>query len=148
MNKDYNGFHVMDFEQTGRWWLRGCFVPTTEETGLIVLQHSKTLYPDVLNIGIVVGSDDVDAYEQLFNPSFDKTLGDSEILLRIATLLYESELLGLMRTTAIERGLRTLQIMGDRKFPFEDTLLNMFEDAGFSGENSLLHMDVNERNSR
>lgn len=136
----------MDFSETG-WWLRGLFVPTTDEMGLVVLQHHNTVYPDMLNIGVVIGSDEKNAYEQLFNTTFDRTLGESEVLLRMAILIDNGEIIRAAKDTALERGLNTMQIIGNKEFAFDSAILNMFRDAGFSGSDTVLHMDVHERNS-
>lgn len=141
----YNGFYTLDVAQTD-WWMRCCYIPSAHEVGLLVLQHSKLIYEDMLNVGLVIGADEKDAYRQLARPTFDRTLDDSDLLLRIETVLKEKDLLNVMRNTAAERELGKLQIIGDSRYAFDNKVLDLFKQIGFRGTDTTLHMEVNERN--
>lgn len=135
---NYDDFYTID-ELTNKGWRRDIFFPTTEEVGLLLLQDTSKY---VLDIGLVIGNDERDALNQVNYPSFDESLGDSEILRALSRLLKQDQLLPLMIHTAKERGKFALATKGNMELAFEKAVYDIFKSVGFTEEAGILKMDV------
>lgn len=149
----YNGFRTIDISQVD-WWLRGFYIPSVHELGFIVLQdHLDNQFPNTLNVGIVIGEDERDAYDQLFDPTFDRSIGESEVLITLEALMLAGDLPRVMRETTLERGKQYLRIAGEpNTYEFDKTVLSIFNYHGFGeksteGNLEVLRMEAHERNS-